>query len=63
MIGSLGSDQGKSQLLNKFSVAQLKNPLTAEAYFTILNGMRSDTDKEAILYHALDQDAQSLLTL
>jgi hypothetical protein len=56
-IGSLSSNQDKGQLLNIVSPAQLKNQQIAEAYFTVLRGMRSDMDEEASLNHILDQDS------
>jgi hypothetical protein len=55
-IGTLGTDQDKTRLLNKFSPDQLKNPLIAQAYFTVVEGMGSDMEKINALQHMMDQD-------
>jgi uncharacterized protein YjbI with pentapeptide repeats len=56
-IESLGSDLDEAQFLNKISYAQMKNPLTANAYFEIANSLNSDLDKSGALQHIIDQDS------
>ena len=58
-IESLGSDLDEANLLNKISYAQMKNPLTANAYFEVVNSLNSDLDKGGALHHILDQDSVS----
>lgn len=55
-IGTLGTDQEKSRLSNRFSQEQLNNPLVAQAYFNVVRGMGSDMEKVNVLQHALDMD-------
>ncbi len=55
-IGTLGTDQEKTRLLNRFSSGQLKNPLIAQAYFHVVQGIGSDMEKVNNLQHVLDID-------
>ena len=58
-VKSLGSDMDKTQVLNKISYVQFKNPAIAAACFDIIRGMGSDMDKMNTIDHIIDQDSLS----